>query len=70
VCRDPEEMNAPGSYFDDESDVQARERDRAVDAKEVRGQQRGGVGAREGSTGITAVCWWRDPVSAQESCGW
>ena len=66
VCRDPEQMNAPGPDLDDERDVKALERDRAAGVKEVRGQQRGGVGAQEGAPGIVAVRWWRDVVSAQD----
>src|SRR5690348_6677573 len=66
VCRDPEQVHPPGPDLDDERDVQALERDRAVDVEEVRGQQRGGVGAQEGAPGLVAVRWRRDAVSTQD----
>jgi hypothetical protein len=66
VRRDPEQMNAPGPGLDDERDVQALEREDAVDVEEVRSQQRGGMGAQEGTPGFVVVRWWRDAVSAQD----
>ena len=39
---------------------------RAVDVEEVRGQERGGVGAQEDAPGLVAVRWRRDAVSTQD----
>ena len=66
MSRDAEQVHPPGPDLDDERDVEALERDRAVDVEEVRGQQRGGVGAQEGPPGLVAVRWRRDMVSAQD----
>ena len=42
------------------------ERDRAVDVKEVRSQQRGGASAQEGTPGRVTVHRWRDAMSTQD----
>ena len=52
VCRDAEQVHPPGPGLDDERDVQALEREHAVDVKEVRSQQRGGVRAQESTPGL------------------
>jgi hypothetical protein len=46
-------------------DIRAPEREHAVDAEEVRSQQRGGVGSQESAPGLVALCWRRNAVSAQ-----
>jgi len=38
VCRDAEQVHPPGPGLDDERDIQALEREHAVDVKEVRSQ--------------------------------
>ena len=52
--------------FDGECDVQAGERERAVDVEEVGGQERGGVGAQEDAPGLIVPRWRRDAVGAQD----
>jgi hypothetical protein len=59
-------VHATGPGLDDERDIQALERDRAVDVEEVGRQQCGGVGAQESASGFVAVHWRRDAVSAQD----
>jgi hypothetical protein len=53
-------MYPPGPCLDDERDIQALEREHAVDVEQVRSQQRGGAGAQEGAPGLVAVRWRRD----------
>ena len=66
VRRDPEQMHPPGPDLDDERDIQALEREHAVDVKEVRSQQRRSVGMQEGAPGLVPVRWWRNTMSAQD----
>jgi hypothetical protein len=66
VRRDPEQMHPPGPDLDHKCDIKALECDRAVDMKEVLSQQRGGVGAQEGTPGLVAVHWRRDAMSTQD----
>jgi len=66
VRRDPEQMHPPRPDLDDERDIQAPEREHAVGVKEVRSQQRGGVGAQESTPGLVAVHRRRDAMSAQD----
>ena len=47
VPGNPEQVHPPRLVFDDERDVQAAKRERAIDVEEVGGQERGGVGAQE-----------------------
>jgi hypothetical protein len=52
--------------FDDERDVQAGERECAVDVEKAGGQERGGVGAQEDAPGFVMPGWRRDAVGAQD----
>jgi len=52
--------------FDDERDVQAGEREGAIDVEEVGGQERGGVGAQEDAPGSVVARRRRDAVGAQD----
>ena len=66
VRRDPEQMHPPSPCLDDERDIQTPEREHAVGMEEVRSQQRGGMGAQEGTPGLVPVRWRRDAMSAQD----
>jgi hypothetical protein len=52
VPGDAGQVHAPCLEFDDERDVKSAERERAIDVEEVRGQERGGVGAQEYAPGF------------------
>jgi len=66
VPGDPEQVHPPCLVLDDERDVQAAERERAVDVEEIGGQERGGVGAQEDAPGPVMPLWRRDAVGAQD----
>jgi hypothetical protein len=66
VSGDAEQVHPSCLVFDDERDVQALERERAVDMKEISGQEGGGVGAQEYAPGSVVLRWRRDAVGAQD----
>jgi hypothetical protein len=66
VPGDPEQVHAPCLEFNDEPDVQAAQREYAVDMEEIGGQECRGVGAQEDLPGSVVPGWWRDTVSAQD----
>jgi len=65
VSGDPEQVHSPCPVFDDERDIQAPQRDRAVDVEEIGSQERVGVGAQEHAPGSVVPRWRRDAVHPQ-----
>jgi len=66
VPGDPEQVHPPCPEFDDERDVQAAQRERAIDVEEIGGKQCASVSAQEDPPGPIMARWRRNAVGAQD----